>query len=111
MTEDDLKAFLADNAVDIQQAVKAATIKAMTQHLEWSLPNGVRDVVAKFIEDEIVPEVKAHLAAQKGPIVEAACKAASEIGDKVAVLLVEKATEAMTGYRSGDVIKALMGVR
>jgi hypothetical protein len=111
MTEDDLRAFLEENKIDIQSAVKAATIKAMTQHLEWSLPNGVREVVATFIEEEIVPEVKAHLQAQKGVIVEAACKAASEIGDKVSVLLVEKATEAMTGYRSGEVIKALMGVR
>ena len=111
MTEEDLKTFLEENKIDIQIAVKAATIKAITQNLEYSLPSGVREIVAKFIEEEIVPEVKAHLATQKGPIVEAACKAASEIGDKVAVLLVEKATEAMTGYRSGEVIKALMGVR
>lgn len=111
MTEEDLKQFLEENSADIQEAVKARTIEAMTRHLEYSLPNSIRETVVEFIESEIVPEVKKHLADQKGPIVAASCKAASEIGDKVAELMVKQAVESMTGYRSGDVIKALMGVR
>lgn len=111
MTEEDLKKFLEENSADIQQAVKARTIDAMTSHLEYSLPPTIRNTVAEFIETEIVPELKRHLADQKGPIVEASCKAASEIGDKVAEMMVKQAVESMTGYRSGDVLKALMGVR
>ena len=111
MTEDDLKKFLEENADDIKASVKSRTIEAMTRHIEYSLPAGVRDAVSTFVTDEIVPEVKKHLADQKGPIVEAACKAASEIGDKVAEMMVKQAVDSMTGYRGGEVLKALMGVR
>lgn len=111
MTEDELKQFLLDEKDAIAAAVRARAIDAMTSSVQWQLPQSVTKAVGEFFEEEIVPEVKKALADQKGPIVEAAIKAASEIGDKVAVTLVEKAVESMTGYRSGEVIKALMGVR
>ena len=111
MTEEQLLAFLQDNKDDIAASVKAKAIEAMTQDLKWRLPDAVTKAVAAFFEAEIVPEIQKHLADQKGPIVAASIKAASQIGDKVAEALVEKAVESMSGYRSGEVIKALMGVR
>lgn len=111
MTEDELKQFLANEKDAIAAAIRAKAIEAMTDSVRWQLPQSVTKAVGEFFEEEIVPEVKKSLADQKGPIVEAAIKAASEIGDLVAAQMVKQAVESMTGYRSGDVIKALMGVR
>lgn len=111
MTEDQLKAFLAENQADIAQAVKEKTIAAMTESLRYNLPGFVREAVEQFFKDDVLPELKKHLQDQKGPIIAASVKASAEIGDKVAELLVKQAVESMTGYRSGEVVKALMGVR
>ena len=111
MTEEQLLAFLEDSKAEIAASVKDRAIDAMTRSLEYQLPQSVTKAVADFFEAEIVPEIQKHLADQKGPIVAASIKAASQIGDRVAEALVEKAVESMSGYRSGEVIKALMGVR
>lgn len=111
MTEDQLSQMLKDYKDEIAASVRNKAIEAMTASLGYQLPQSVTQAVKEFFEAEIVPEIKAHLEDQKGPIVEASIKAASEIGDKVAELLVKQAVESMTGYRSGEVIKALMGVR
>lgn len=111
MTEEQLLAFLEDSKAEIAASVKDRAIAAMTRSLEYQLPHSVTKAVADFFEAEIVPEIQKHLADQKGPIVAASIKAASQIGDKVAEALVEKAVESMSSYRSGEVIKALMGVR
>lgn len=111
MTEDQLREFLSENRSEIAEAVKVKTIAAMTSGMEYQIPAFVREIVSEFFKDEIAPELKKHLAEQKGPIIEASTKAASEIGDKVAELLVKQAVESMTGYRANDVVKSLMGVR
>lgn len=111
MTEEDLHNFLAAEKDSIAQAIKEKAIAAMTESIRWQIPQSVTQAVAEFFDAEIVPEIKKHLADQKGPIVEASIKAAAVIGDKVAEAMVEKAVETMSGYRSGEVLKALMGVR
>lgn len=111
MTEEQLLKMLADEKDEIAAAVRKKAVEAMTASLSWQLPQSVTKAVTEFFEAEIVPEIKAHLADQKGPIVDASIKAASEIGDLVAAQMVKQAVESMTGYRSSEVIKALMGVR
>ncbi len=111
MTEDDLQKFLADNKEDIIRSVKAKAIEAMTEQVRWGLSSAVQTTVDGFIKDDVIPAIKAHLQEHKGPIIAAAIKAASEIGDKVAEKLVTTAVESMTGYRGGEVLKALLGVR
>ena len=110
MTEDDLNSFLNENREDIMRSVKAKAIERITESMKYTLPSMVGETVTEFFRDEIVPEIKAHLAAEKGPIVAASIKAAAEIGDAVAKKMVETAVESMSGYRSGDVLRALMGV-
>ena len=111
MTEEELHNFLVTEKDAIAAAVRDRAIAAMTESIRWQMPQSVTAAVAEFFEAEIVPEVKKALSDQKGPIVEASIKAAAVIGDKGAEALVEKAVESMTGYRSSEVIKALMGVR
>lgn len=111
MTEAELLQFLQENKDDIVKSVKAKAIEAMTDQVRWNLTTTVQETVTEFVKDEVIPAIKAHLQEQKGPIIAAAVKAASEIGDKVAEKMVTTAVESLTGYRGGDVIKALMGVR
>lgn len=111
MTEQELLEMLTSEREAITKAVRAKAIDAMAQSLQWSLPDGVRKAVAEFFQAEIIPEVKAALMEQKGPIVAAAIKASAEIGDKVAELLTKTAVERMTGYYGAEVIKTLFGVR
>ena len=111
MTEEELHSFLVTEKDAIAAAVRDRAIAAMTQSIQWQMPQSVTAAVADFFEAEIVPEIKKHLADQKGPIIEGSIKAAAAIGDKVAEAMVEKAVESMTGYRSSEVLKALMGVR
>jgi len=111
MNENDLRKFLEENSADIQKAVKAKAIEALTEGIRWQIPHECQAVVSEFIKAEIVPEIRKHLEDQKGPMVEAAIKASAEIGDAVAKKMVETAVESMTGYRSSEVLKALMGVR
>lgn len=111
MTEEDLHQFPAAEKDAIAKAVRDRAIAAMTESIRWQMPQSVTQAVGEFFEAEIVPEIKKHLADQKGPIVEASIKAAAVIGDKIAEAMVEKAVESMSGYRSSEVLKALMGVR
>lgn len=111
MTEQELLQFMQDNKDDIVRSVKAKAIEAMTDQVRWSLSAAVQEVVNGFVAEEVIPALKAHLQEHKGPIIAATIKAASEIGDKVSEKLITTAVESMTGYRGGEVIKALMGVR
>lgn len=109
MTEDELSAFLEDNKEDILRASKDAILDKITATLSYQLPSFVTDEVTKFMRDEIAPAVADHLQSEKGAIVAAVKKAASEIGDELAKQMVAKAAANMTGYRSHDVFKSLFG--
>ena len=111
MDERELLQFLQDNKEDIIRSVKVKAIDAMTEQVRWGLSQAVQEVVNGFVAEEVIPALKAHLQDNKGPIIAAAIRAASEIGDKVSEKLITTAVESMTGYRGGEVIKALMGVR
>ena len=111
MTEQELMQFLDDNRADIAASIKEKAVEAMTSSIRYQMPAAVTEAVATFFKDEIVPEIIASLKDQKGPIISASVKAAAAIGDAVAEKMVAQAVESMTGYRSGEVLKALMGVR
>ena len=84
MTEDEMLKFLQENKADIAASVKARAVDAMTQSLQWQLPSAVQAAVSEFFTAEIIPELVKSLSDQKGPIIEAAVKASTEIGDAVA---------------------------
>lgn len=109
MTEEDLKEFLDTNKAEIQQAVKTKMIAGLLEQNRWEISGEIAKVVQEFVAAEIVPEVKKYLADNKGPLIEAAIKGASEIGDALSKAIVEKTAKKLKAdsYEFRAVLKAL----
>jgi hypothetical protein len=109
MTEEDLKEFLDANKTEIQQAVKAKMIAGLIEQNRWEISGEIAKVVQEFVSSEIVPEVKKYLADNKGPLIAAAIKGASEIGDSLAKAIVERTAKKLKGdsYEFRAVMKSL----
>lgn len=99
MTEEDLKEFLEANKAEIQAQVKQRLIDGLLVDHKWTMREQIGDVVSEFMKAEIMPAVREHLASEKGAILEAAIKAASEIGNLLAQQIVTQATKNLTGGR------------
>lgn len=109
MTPEDLSKSLDDNRADVMAAAKTAILNKITQSVQWSLPDVMHKQVHDFMTAEIAPEVAKQLADQKGAIMEATAKAASEIGDALAKAMVKQAAESMVGYKGREIFKSLFG--
>lgn len=109
MTEDDVKSFLEANREDINTQVKQRLIDGLLQQHRWEMSDQISKVVGEFMAEEVMPEVKKFLASEKGPIIEAAISAASQIGDMLTQEMVKKAAKNISegGYRYRDVLKML----
>lgn len=109
MTEDDLKQFLEDNAETIKSQVKERMITSLLAENRWTISTQIGEIVNEFIKAEIAPAVKEHLQSEKGPILEAAIKSASGIGDMLATALVERAAKNLKGnsYDFRNTLKAI----
>ena len=107
MTEDDLKDFISENSDRIKEAAVQSVIDRIQQDLRYQLPDSVRQVVSDFMTNEVAPAVAEALKGERGAIISAATKAASEIGDALSKKMVSDAVENLTGYRGGEVIKSL----
>lgn len=108
MNEKELASFIEENSDRIKEAAVEACIEKVKDSIKWGLPASVQDVVATFMKEEVAPAVKEALVDEKGAIIAAAVKGASEIGDALSKTMVENAVSNLTGYRGGDIIKKLM---
>jgi hypothetical protein len=110
MTEEDLKEFLDANKADIQEQVRKTMIERLLTSHQWEISSQIATVVKEFVAAEIVPEVKAFLADNKGPLVEAACKGAAEMGDALSQAIVERTAKKLKAdsYEFRQVMKALL---
>ena len=108
-TADELSRMFAEpeRKARLLAAAEAALEAKITEELKWGLPDTLSKICADFIEAEIAPQVRDHLASRKGVILEAAIAATDEIGEELAKKLVTKATENLAGYRGSDILKAL----
>jgi hypothetical protein len=109
MTEAELKEFLDANKADIQQAVKAKMIDGLLTQHRWTISEEISKIVSEFVAVEIVPEVKKFLTEQKGPIIEAACVGAAEVGNQLSQALIAGVAKNLdpNGYKLRGVMKAL----
>lgn len=109
MTEDDLREFLETNKDEIQRAVKAKMIDSLLSQNRWEISGQIAKVVEEFVAAEVMPEVKAYLADNKGPIVEAAIAGAAQIGDTLATAIVERTVKKLKAdsYEFRNVLKTL----
>lgn len=110
MTEDELRAFLDENKVEIQKEVKARAIARLLEEHRWTIGDAISKAVNKFVEDEIIPEVRNELASQKGVIVEGIVKSIAGISDLLAKALTDAAAKNVsTSYNLDKVSKAIFG--
>ena len=108
MTEQQLKEFLEENKADIAEAVKRATIERMIAQHNWDISSQIREVVSKFVADNVVPEVQAHLESQKGVFVAAIINSLSEVSDELAKSLAADALKNIaTEYKRREIVKAI----
>lgn len=63
---------LEENRSAVRAAVSNALMEGIKRKFEWELPDAVNKAVSAFIEEEIVPEVRANLLASKDTFVDAA---------------------------------------
>lgn len=108
MTEEDMKAYLAEHSERIKEAAVTAIISRITESIRYGLPDTVQKVVNDFMKDEVAPAVALALQSEKNGIIAAASKGAAEIGDALAKVMVENAVKNMTGYRGGEILKKLL---
>lgn len=64
--------ILEGNRSAVKAAVTDALMSGIKRQFEWELPNAVKEEVSKFVTDQIVPEVRAQLLANKDDLVDAA---------------------------------------
>jgi hypothetical protein len=104
MTEDDLKAFMKENAAAMKRAAIEACIAKVKQDIQWRMPDVVQVAVNEFMAEEIAPAVVAALNSERDGIVAATTRAAAEIGDQLAKQMAKTALENLSGYRAKSII-------
>ena len=108
MDHAELSAFLSENADKMKAAALEAVMAKIKRDLEWNIPEGIQSAVNKFMAEEIAPAVVTALQGQKGEIVKAVVVAASQIGDALAVKMVENATKTLASYSAKELISKLV---
>lgn len=99
---------LADNREAIKAHVKKVILDGISKQFQWELPQVVTKEVSKFMEEEIVPEIRKQLIADKDLIVEAATKAVQGIAIEVGTSLQKLAAEQLSNsYKVREIGKAL----
>lgn len=63
---------LEENKGAVKTAVREAMLDGIKKQFEWELPSAVKQEVAKFVEEEIVPSIRAELMESKDEMVAAA---------------------------------------
>ena len=108
MDEKELASFIEANSDRIKEAAIEACIDKIKDNVRYGLPDSVQKVVNDFMKDDVAPAVAKALQDQKGPIIKAAISGASEIGDALSKMMVEKAVANLTGYTGRDVLTKLL---
>lgn len=111
MTEAELKEFLNDNAEEIRATVKKRVIERLLAEHNWDITQTISKAVKEFVDAEIVPAVRDHLADQKGAIVAAAVGALATISDDLAKnLAADAAKNAADEWRRKNIVKAIFSL-
>lgn len=108
--EQDINEFLLDPAHKdrLMHAALGALEDQIKAQFQWRLPDVIAKECNDFLAEHVVPEIRAHLIARKGVIIEAAKNAADDLGKSIASQIVSKAAKNMeTNYKSSAVMKAL----
>lgn len=111
MTEQQLKEFLDENKADIHAAVKRAAIDRLIAQHSWDITAQIKETVSAFVTSEIIPEVEAALAEQKGALVSGVIGGLASIADELAKGLAADAAKTISDdWRRKQVVKAIFNL-
>ncbi|MES2752775.1 MAG: hypothetical protein V4661_15510 [Pseudomonadota bacterium] len=99
---------LESNKASVREAVKETILNSVKQQFQWELPETVKKVFSDFITEEVVPEIRAELEANKAAFVDAATEiartAAAEVGKALQKQIAENLTKS---WNLRNVVEAL----
>lgn len=108
MTEQELKEFMEENKLEIQQKVKTRIIEKLMSDYRWEISERMKTVVDEFVDEHVIPAVREELSAQKQSLVDAAVQSCAGIGDELAKALSKKAAENLSyGFKVDEIAQKL----
>lgn len=111
MDAESISKLVQDNLPDLQAVALEAIKQNVKASIGYAMPAAVKEVIAKFMADEIAPAVAKMLAAEKGAILEGVRAATGQIGVALGEQMVKNATEALTSYSGKEIVSKLVGGR
>lgn len=81
---------LESNKSAVRKAVTDAMMDGIKRKFEWELPATVNKEVSRFVEEEIVPAIRADLLAQKDEIISAATAMIKGVPEEIAKAMQER---------------------
>jgi len=105
----DLTEIIEASKEKLKDAVIESTIEELKKSLSWRISNDAEEIVKKFMNEEIKPEIEKKLIERKLEIIASLDTGLAEIGkgfaEKVKSLVTEKISK-MSDYEIREIIKA-----
>lgn len=76
--------ILTENRDAVRAAVKEALLSGIKRQFEWEIPDAVKAEVREFITNEVMPQIRADLTANKDEFVNAATTMVRSIPAEIA---------------------------
>jgi O-succinylbenzoate synthase len=103
--EESVVAMIPQMAAEIGAKLQEQTLR----NIEYTTAQAIADEVKKYIVDEVMPTVRAELAAQHDEIKAAVLVAARGIAAALATSMVEKFTAKLASYEGEKLVKDVFG--
>jgi hypothetical protein len=103
--EESVTAMIPAMAAEIGAKIKEQTLR----NIEYTTGKAIADEVQTYVAENVLPLVKAELAAQQDEIKAAFLAAAKGIADQLAVALVSRCAEKLAGYEGDKIVQAVFG--
>jgi hypothetical protein len=99
---------LNENRESIKRHVHQTIMDGLTERFKWNLPQAVNEAIDLFLKEEIVPEIRTQLMADKDQIVSAATAVAKMVAVEVGQAIQKKVAENLAS--SWNVKKLMEGL-
>lgn len=96
MNDQFYKEILEENKDAVRQKVKEAMLESVAKEFQWELPKVVREAVNEFVQEEIVPAVRAELLENKDAMVQAATDMIAGVPAEIGKAMQEQLAKTLT---------------
>jgi hypothetical protein len=88
--------ILESNKDAVRAAVRDTMLDSVKRQFQWELPEAVKKTVTDFVNDEIIPEIKAELESNKEAFITAATDMARGVAGEIAKAMQEQVAKNLT---------------